>query len=165
VENSFSRLRGPDPLAERTGLPHSRGALNRYGRQFGRRLEAVSAATDHARALTEATSGDEGMATEALIRIVQQRLFSVLIETEGPLRHVDLARLARTIGNLSRTTITHRRWLAECQDRLERQRRAATGKVAAMENAGGLSDEAAQCVRDILLGIDPFAPPLNTREQ
>jgi hypothetical protein len=102
------------------------------------------------------------IATEALVRLVQERLFSVLIETEKPVNEIDLARIAGIIGNLTRTTITHRRWIAESQERLARLQRTAAGEVATMERAGGLSAAAAQSIRAILLSIDPFdatSPP------
>jgi hypothetical protein len=96
------------------------------------------------------------IATEALVRLVQERLVSILIESEKPADVIDLARLASVINNLSRTTITHRRWIAESQERLARLQRAAAGEVATMKRAGGLSPAAAEAIRAILLSIDPF---------
>jgi hypothetical protein len=164
VEKSFSGYEDLTLWLNGQGYRISRGALNRYGIQFERRLEAVAAATAQAREFAEAAADDEGMTTEALVRLVQQRLFSVLIETERPLGQIDLARLARTISELSHTTITHRRWLAEGQDRLAQQRRAATGKLSTLEGEGGLSPATVQYMRDLLMSIDPFATPATTSD-
>jgi len=71
---------------------------------------------------------------------------------------IDLARLASVIGNLSRITITHRRWITERQERLAKLQSDAAGKIATMETAGGLSPSAAQAIRAILLSLDPFTP-------
>ena len=103
--------------------------------------------------------------TEALVRLVQQRVFSVLVETAGPLKEIDLGRLAKTIGDLSHTTITHGRWQAEVQERLEKQQRAATTKLTAMKRAGGLSREATEQMRNLLLGINPFAAETDAGEE
>jgi hypothetical protein len=91
---------------------------------------------------------------EALVR---ERLFSILLETEKPAAAIDLARLTSIINNLSRTTINHRRWRAESQARLVKLQRAAAGKISAIERTGDVSAAAAQCMRDILLSIDPFS--------
>ncbi len=156
VEKGFSGYLELTRWLSGLGYRISKGALNRYGIQFEQRYTARAAAKDQAHELAEAASGDEVIATEALVRLVQERLFSVLIETEKPVTQIDLARIASIIGNLSRTTITHRRWIAESRERLARLQRAAAGKVATMEHAGGLTPAAAQAIRDILLSIDPF---------
>jgi hypothetical protein len=160
VENGFSGYIELARWLTGLGYPISKGALNRYGIQFERRYSERIAAAESAHALAEAASGDEVIATEALVRLVQERLFSVLLETEGkPAREIDLARLAGVISNLSRTTINHRRWIAESRERLARLQNAAAGKVATIERAGGLSPSAAHSIRAILLSIDPFADP------
>ncbi|MGH7840115.1 MAG: phage protein Gp27 family protein [Candidatus Binataceae bacterium] len=164
VDNSFT---GYDELTKwLNGLGYriSRGALNRYGRQFEGKLEVVTRATAQARVLTEPVAGDDATATDRLVRLVQQRLFSVLIETERPIPEIDLARLARTIGDLSRTTISQRRWLAEAQDRLAQQQEVAQTKLAELERTGGLSDATAQYMRDVLLGINPFTDKISNSD-
>jgi hypothetical protein len=157
VENSFSGYEELTQWLGGLGYRISRDGLNRYGRQFEQQLGVITAATAQARVLTESPAGGEEIATEKLVHLVQQRLFSVLIETERPIAEIDLARLARTISDLSRTTISHRRWMAEAQDRLAQQQRVANGQVAELERTGGLSDAATQAMRNVLLGIDPCA--------
>jgi len=121
---------------------------------FGERQQAVEGwIPSHA----EAASGDEVRATEVRVRLVQERLFSILLETEKPAAAIDLARLTSIINNLSRTTISPRRWRAESQARLVKLQRAAAGKISAIERTGGVSAAAAQCMRDLLLSIDPFS--------
>lgn len=162
VEKGFGGYEELSSWLNGLGFTISLSAVGRYARGFERRVSAVIAATEQARVVTEAAPDNDGTTTEALIRLVQERLFSVLIETEKPLQQLDLARLARTVGDLSRTTITHRRWLAESQERLEQQRSAATGKLDSIEGEGGLSPAAVQLMRDILMSIDPFAPSADT---
>ncbi|HLW70344.1 MAG TPA: phage protein Gp27 family protein [Candidatus Binataceae bacterium] len=156
VDNGFTDYDGLTRWLNELGFRLSRGAVNRYGRKFARQMELRAAATDHADTLAAAAAGDDGAVTEALVSLVQRRLLTMLIDTDEPIKHSDLARLARTIGDLSRTTIAHQRWLAEAQDRLELQRRAAAGEVAALERSGGLTPETAERMRAALLGIDPF---------
>jgi hypothetical protein len=158
VEKGFSGYIELTQWLNGLGYRISKGALNRYGIQFEQRHTVRAAAQAQARELAEAAAGDEVIATEALVRLVQERLFSILIESEKPADAIDLARLANIINNLSRTTITHRRWIAESQERLARLQRAAAGEVATMERAGGLSPAAAEAIRAILLSIDPFDP-------
>ncbi len=157
VDYGFSRYLELTHWLNGLGYRVSKGALNRYGIQFERRYLVQQAASEQAHELAEAASGDDAMATEALVRLVQERLFSILLETEKPAAAIDLARLTSIINNLSRTTINYRRWRAESQARLVKLQRAAAGKISAIERTGGVSAAAAQCLRDLLMSIDPFS--------
>ncbi len=158
VENGFSGYIELTRWLNDLGYRISKGALNRYGLQFEQRYNVEAAAARQARELAETARGDDGTATSALVRLLEERLFNLLIETEKPFDQIDLGRLVRIIEQLSRTSIAHRRWLAERQNQLAQQQREAAGKVATMERAGGLSPFAAEAIRNILLGINPFSP-------
>ncbi|HLW69760.1 MAG TPA: phage protein Gp27 family protein [Candidatus Binataceae bacterium] len=140
------------------GYQISRTALGRYRRRYRKQLDALMSASEQARVIAECAEGDEGRMTEALSRLVQQRLFDVLVECARPLETPDLARIARTINDLGRATISQRRWLTEMQQRLERQQSEAAAQVGALERTGGLTRATAHAMRNVLLGIDPLAP-------
>ncbi|MGH7840061.1 MAG: phage protein Gp27 family protein [Candidatus Binataceae bacterium] len=80
----------------------------------------------------------------------------MLVEFSGPLETTDLARIAKVISDLGRLTVNQRRWSADVEQRLERQRGAATAEVKVLERQGGLSPDSARAMRDLLLGIDPL---------
>jgi hypothetical protein len=147
-------------VARDAGLQKSRGSLQRYGSAFERRIKTIGIATQQARALAEASPDREGSMTDALARLVQEKLFSVLVEAED-IEDGQLTRIARAIADLGRATISQKRWQEEMRERLDEQKRAAAEKMGAVKSAGGLSDAAYDAMRAILLDIDPTA----TKEQ
>ena len=157
VANGFSGYLELTRWLNGLGYRISKGALNRYGLAFEQRYNLEAAAARQARELAATARGDDGTATEALVGLLEERLFSVLIETEKPFDQIDLARLTRMIDQLGRTTLPHRRWVSVRQARLVDQQHAATAKIAAMERGGDLSAAAATTMRSILLSINPFA--------
>ena len=94
--------------------------------------------------------------TDALVRLVQEKIFAVLVEAEG-IEEGQLARIARAIADLGRATISQKKWAEEMRDRLDEQKRAANAKIGELKQAGGLSDEAYEAMRALLLDIDPTA--------
>jgi hypothetical protein len=142
-------------LAER-GIRISRSSLQRYGSQFERKLEALSLASAQAREVIAASPDREGTMGDALVRMVQGEIFAVLRECKGHFDKPDLARIARAVSDLGRTRVRQRQWSEEIGERLENQKRAADGQIAEVAREHGLSPEAAQQIRKILLGINPL---------
>jgi len=93
---------------------------------------------------------------DALLRLVQQKMFDVLVECENPIDQDNLPKIARAVADLGRTTISQKRWREEMRDRLTAQKSAAAKKITEEETRGGLSPEAAATIRSILLNIDPL---------
>jgi len=138
------------------GFRISRGSLQRYGSAFERRIKTIGIATQQARALAEASPDREGSMTDALARLVQEKLFGVLVETEE-IEDGQLTRIARAIADLGRATISQKRWAEEMRARLDEQKRAAGEKMDEIRRAGGLSDDAYEAIRAALLNINPIA--------
>lgn len=156
VKSAFS---GYEDLARwlgKQGFQIKRSSLQRYGDRFARKLEAVSMASQQARAVVAASPDSEGAMGDALVRLVQQEIFHVLVECRAGLEKADLAKIARAVADLGRTTVRQREWREEAVRRLEEQRATAGRKVNELTKTGGLSPEAANQIRSILLGIDPL---------
>ncbi len=158
IENGFSGYIELTRWLNDLGYRISKGALNRYGLKYEEQYKVEAAAARQARELAETARGDDGTATEALVGLLEERLFSLLIETEKPFDQVDLGRLVKMVDSLGRTTMSHRTWVEGRTDRLARQHQAALEKVSAMELAGELSSAAAIAIRKLIQTIDPFAP-------
>jgi hypothetical protein len=133
------------------GYSISRVAPPRGGARFDRRVEELRLATEQARALATASSDEAGALSDALNRLVQERLFDVLVECEEELDSSALSRVARAIGELSRASIGQKKWAAEARERVA----AAQQKVAEAARAGGLSAEAERALRRALSEIAP----------
>jgi hypothetical protein len=155
VEGAFSHYTDLAEWLNQQGFAIGRSAIQRYGTRFEARLAAVRLATEQARELARIAPDQEDSLADGLTRLIQQRIWDVLVKTnlleDG--NPASLAKIASAISALSRASIVQKRWADELQRRLDEQRHAAGEKVARL----GLSPEAEQKIRAILIGIDPFS--------
>ncbi len=157
VERAFSGYEDLSKWLQAQGYQIAKDSVQRYGSKLQRKIEALDRAAYQAQAIAEAAPGGGEAMMEAAIRLVQQKVFSVLVEAEE-LKRGDMARLTRTVADLGRITIAWQRRADEVRSRLEQHKQAAGERVAKSERKGGLSKEAYHAIRNALLGIDPFAP-------
>ena len=157
ITNAFSDCRGlSDWLAEQ-GFSISKDAVNRHGKQLERRLDAVKRATEQAKAIVDASPDEEGAMNDALIRLIQQIDFDILVQLgEVGIDEVNpkaLAAITRSVASLARATVTQKKWMAETRARIAAKVAEAEKKVNQVKESGGLSADAAQQIRAALLEI------------
>lgn len=139
--------------AEGLELRISKTAAWRHGKQFEDKLEALRMATEQAKAISEGADDDEGAMTDALVRLVQEKVFTVLMELEVDTKKVNLGSLGKMVAQLSRASIAQKKWMREVHDDLERKKQAAAEKVKSLTGKGGLTPEVAAQIRAEILGI------------
>lgn len=136
--------------------------VRRNANKLERRLEAVRMATAQARAVVEASPEDDLMMTEALMRLVQQHLFSMLVELNPhEPKRANLTVLARGVAEMGRAMISQKKFAEEMRTRLAARIKVAEGKVmgaariaAAQDGVkGGLTAQAEADIRRALLEI------------
>jgi len=124
---------------------------------FERKVDAVRRATTQAQAILAAAPDDGAIVSDALIRLVQQIDFDILVQLEtGGGRKVDpraLAEITRSVATLARASIQQKRWIAATRAKLEAKVAAAGAQVTDVIRRGGLSDDAARHIRNALLDI------------
>jgi Protein of unknown function (DUF3486) len=122
-----------------------------------RKLDAVRRATTQARAILAAAPDDEAVVSDALIRLVQQIDFDILVQLEaGGAGEVDpraLAEITRSVATLARASVQQKRWNAETRAKLEAKVAAAGDQVTDVIRQGGLSHDAARHIRNALVDI------------
>jgi hypothetical protein len=102
------------------GFEISHAAIHKYGQKFERRLDSVRIATEQARIVCEQFKDDDKQMQNALMRLVQTRLFEVLsaaneTETgdanaeEATVAPVNVTALARSVSGLARAETEHRK--------------------------------------------------------
>lgn len=158
-EHQFSNYEGLSAWLEKRGFKIARSSLQRYGAAFEDKIELIRLATAQAREVVAVAPDREGAMSDALVSLVQGEIFKLLVECKGAIEKPDLAKIARAVADLARTTISQKRWREEMTERLKAQKAAAGGRISEVERGGGLSPEAEKEIRNILLGIDP----LNTK--
>jgi Protein of unknown function (DUF3486) len=140
------------------GFEISRRAVNDYRHNFERQLDSVRLATEQARIVCEQFKDDDVEMQGALMRLVQTRLFEVLVvagqkETSRKKRNttvaaVNVAALARCVSGLARAETEH-------QKAAEHIRAGVTAIKEKVEEARakGLSPEAADQIKAVLMEI------------
>jgi hypothetical protein len=157
VERGF---RGYQELADwlqERGYQIAEDSVQRYGFRLRHELEAKKRAAQLANAIAAAAPEGDDAIVEATINIINQRVFSLVLEAEQ-LEPEDLPRLVRIAAQLSRISIARQRRAEQIRAQLEQDMQA----VAKAAKPGGLSPETARAIRNALLGIHPFEPTTNT---
>lgn len=146
VQNNFSDYELLAAELSARGYAISKSSLHRYGQQFEARLSALKMASEQARAVVAAAPDEEGAVNEALMRLVQEHLFKLLMSDEG---EFDLPKVARAVAELGRATVTQKKWQTEVRARAE----AAAAAVEKIAKKGGLSAESLGQLRREILGV------------
>jgi arginine repressor len=146
AENNFSDYEAlADELSGR-GFAISKSALHRYGQNFEERLSALKIASEQARAVVAAAPDEEGAVNEALMRLVQEHLFKLLL-TEGG--QIDLPKVAKAVAELGRASVVQKKWQAEVRTKAE----AAASQVEKIAKKGGLDAATVAEIRREILGV------------
>ncbi|HAR97933.1 MAG TPA: terminase [Syntrophus sp. (in: bacteria)] len=128
----------------------SRAGTHRYGQGFEERIAAIRIATEQARAITEAAGDDAGATGDALIRLVQEKAFQVLVKmADLDPEDVDFNKLTVAIAKLNNASVQQKKWQAEIKTKTV----AAADSAVKVAKQGGLSDEKAEEIRKRILGI------------
>jgi phosphohistidine phosphatase SixA len=118
VRGGFSNYEKLAAWLQEQGFEISRSAVHRYGQAFEERLAAIKIATEQAQAIAEAVGDDEGAMNEALIRLVQEKSFDVLVnlQTEDPDAFTKIfPKLGVMIAKLSKASVDQKKWMLEAR--------------------------------------------------
>lgn len=146
VENNFSDYEAlAEELASR-GFSISKSALHRYGQDFESKLSALKMASEQARAVVAAAPDEEGAVNEALMRLVQEHLFKLLM-TDGD--KMDLPKVAKAVAELGKASVVQKKWQAEFREKAE----AAASRIEKIAKKGGLNQATVDEIRREILGM------------
>ena len=133
IEGNFS---GYELLAEalkERGCAISKSSLQRYGEPFQVMMSKVKIAGEQAAALMAEAGDDKGAMNDALIRMIQQKTFEVLMSEridqpgEGEEAVASIAtdpKFVRAIATLVRASVTQKEWANDFQKKAEEKFRA-----------------------------------------
>lgn len=142
-------------LAER-GHRIGKSSLHRWGSRFEDRLGALRQVTEQARVIVSETGDDEGAVNEALIRLVQEKAFSLIMEMKVDPEEVDLPKLIRSIADISRASVNQKKWAKEERRKMAAEaaaKIAAASREAAEAGESGLSAERIEQIKRELAGM------------
>lgn len=149
VEGNFSGYQALADELKARGHVVSKSGVHRYGQDFEERLKALRLVTEQARAVVEHSPDEEDAVTQALVRLTQEKLFSVLMDLRVDPEKVNLAGITRSIAELARSSISVKKYATEVKTRAQ----LAAQEVAKVARKGGLSEEAIRAIEEQVLGI------------
>jgi hypothetical protein len=120
VDGNFSGYEALAAELAKRGCSVSKSALHRYGSAFEERLASLRMATEQARAVVQASPDEAGDMTEALMRLVQQKTFQLLVESEVDPAKVNFEKLSLNVARLARAAVPLKRYAAEARLKLKR---------------------------------------------
>ncbi|MBE7415094.1 MAG: DUF3486 family protein [Deltaproteobacteria bacterium] len=148
VKSNFSDYKALEEMLKEKGFSISKSSIHRYGREFESKLAAIKLATEQARAVVEEVGDEENALGDALAQVVQQKAFEALMKLEDPGK-VNLASIGKMVADLNRSSVTLKKYRAEVRGKVTE----AAEQVAKEIKSKGLSEEAAEEIRQKILGI------------
>lgn len=135
--------------------------IQRHGVKLKQRLELVTAATRSAVMIEEAARDDSDARSAAVIAMIQSEMFEVLLnlneasEESDPETRVELlTKAARGVADLSRASVSQKKWKAEVEARIRSEERAKAADVATnAAKSQGVSPETIALIRRDVLGM------------
>jgi hypothetical protein len=146
VEGNFSGYEALEEALRGRGHTIGKSSLHRYGSAFEQKLASLKLASEQARAVVTAAPDEEGAVNEALMRLVQEHLFNLLMAKDG---EMDLPKVARAVSELGRASVTQAKWKAEVRSKAE----AVADAAAKIGRKGGLTEDSVAEIRRRILGI------------
>lgn len=146
VENNFSGYESLSAELAARGYSIGKSALHSYGQNFEERLSALKVASEQARAVVAAAPDEEGAVNEALMRLVQEHLFKLLMSNGN---QIDLPKVAKAVAELGRASVVQKKWQAEVRSKAE----AAASQVEKIAKKGGLDAATVAEIRREILGV------------
>lgn len=146
VENNFSGYEALSADLAARGFTIGKSALHAYGQNFEDRLSALRMASEQARAVVAAAPDEEGAVNEALMRLVQEHLFKMLMAQDGK---IDLPKVAKAVAELGRASVVQKKWQSEVRAKAE----AAASQVEKIARKGGLNAATVAEIRREILGV------------
>jgi len=157
LDELIANLQAQFPGAKQAGELPSRSAVHRYGQKLERRLTAIRASTEAAKAIQAQAGDNEDARSGALTALVQTELFEAILnlqeaddEDMDPGERVAmLSAAAKNIATLTRSSVALKKFQSEVRERAE----TVASNLEKIATKGGLSAESVQKLRREILGI------------
>jgi hypothetical protein len=130
IEGNFSGYEALAAELKAKGYDISKSGLHRYGASFDERLRALKLVTEQAKAVVLAAPDEEDAVTEALVRLTQEKLFSVVMALNVDPETVNLSSITRSIAELARSSIGQKKYAADVREK-------DAAKLAKLEGEAG----------------------------
>jgi hypothetical protein len=153
IDNKFGEYELLSVDLKARGYDISKSAIHRYGKDFESRLGALRMASEQAKAIVQSAPDEDGSVSEALTRLVQEKLFQSLLDFQiDPDKPLNIASAAKAVAELSRATVTQKKWQAEVREKVN-ARLVTLEKQAEGGGKAGFDLATLKRVREEIYGI------------
>lgn len=149
IEGNFSGYELLATELKGKGCDISRSGVHRYGKEFAERIEGIKKSTEMAKMLASEAGDDEGALNDALVRILQDKLFNIVMEMKIDPAKINVASLSKSIADLARASISQKKYMAEVREKAK----MAVDSIKDKAKAGGLSEDVIRQIEEQVLGI------------
>jgi len=158
VASGFHGYDGMAAWLQEQGYQISRSAVHRHGQKVQQRINRIQASTEAAKLIAEAAPDQEDARSAAVTALVQSELFDAMLALEQADQEDDpgariklLSQAGRAIAEVSRASITQKRWADEV--RSKDAARLAKMEQDAKGGKTGLDAATLRRVREEIYGI------------
>ena len=120
------------------GADVSKSALQRYGSPFEQRMAQLKMASEQARALVDAAPDDEDKLGAAVVRLTQEKIFTLLMDMDIDADSVDVNKLFKNAAEIGKASVTQKKFSLEVRREIEE----ATRKKLLAEQEANLQEVA-----------------------
>lgn len=153
IQSGFSGYEGLEEWLTDQGWQISKSAIHRYGSKFEERLGAIAMATEQAKAIASAAEDDGNAMSDAVIRLIQEKVFAMLVDMESlDPENVSLTSIGMMIAKLTSSSVQVKEQQRKYKDRAEQAAKEIDNLLGQSKNRGLSEDMAAQ-IRSKVLGI------------
>lgn len=137
------------------GADVSASGLQRYGSPFEKAMARVKIASEQARALVDACPDDEDKLGSAVVRVTQEKILQLLMETDVDPESVDVNKLFKNAAEIGRASAAHKRFSLDARAEIEEAVRKKLldeqrAKLEAMGSKGGVTADTKAAIREAL---------------
>lgn len=150
IASSFSDYRGHAEWLQGRGFEIRKSAVHNFGQGYQAEIERMKLSVAEAKEVVKAIPDSDNAMNDALMRMVQHRVYELLRDAGGDLPPKALAALTRAIADVGRTSIAQKRFMTEAQ---ARAREVADDVAAELKKGGVVSEETIKQFRNRVLGI------------
>lgn len=151
VDSAFSDYRGHAEWLATQGFEIRKSAVHQFGQGFEAEMERMRMSVAEAKEVVKAVPDTEGAMNDALMRMVQHRVYELLRDADGEdLPPKALAALTRAIADVGRASIAQKKFMTEAQ---ATARTVADEVATEMKKSGAISDATIEQFRNRVLCI------------
>lgn len=117
LDKNFSEYEALEEALKEKGFSISKSSIHRYGKDFKERLDGIRKSTEMAKVLAAEAGDDEGALNDALVRILQDKLFTLVMDLKVDPAKINVSSLSRSIADLARASVTQKKFMAEVKNK------------------------------------------------